>query len=205
MSKFSQVFLEVPPKDADAERIFIELTVTSSLSIDMPTEVSSQPTLDNQVVSDNAVNRGKMFTLTGMISNNPNTALVPNGYQRDVGTNFGLLQYIRDNKLVFTLHFDNANRQPPIDNCILTNLGFRKNSGMGSSYDVTLAVQEILLSEEAFISSEVFRDEATKDQHQGRSNTKPVATTDVDSFTLQLRLLLGITGAFDANTGEGEN
>lgn len=180
----SQVYLEIPPDEDYPESIFVELTVTSTLDISMDTAISTNPTLSGKVVSDNAVNNPKTYNITGLISNTLNTALITTGRQRDVATNFALLQLIRDRRLLVTLYFDDYNLQAPIENCMITNLTFAKTSGMGSSYNVNMTIQEVLLSQEALISSEQFETDEVENQHSTKGTKKPVATTDVNSQSL---------------------
>ena len=121
MSKVnSQVYLEMPLPPKGDLSLYVELTVTSDINIQRSVVISKQPTLSSKVVSDNAVNQPLEFTLNGLISDIPNSALIEGGFQRRAEDNFRLLNYIIDYGEPFTLHFDNA--QAPISNCLISNL-----------------------------------------------------------------------------------
>jgi len=181
----SQVYLDMPlPPNGDMS-LFLELTVTSDINIQRRVDVSKQPTLSSKVVSDNAVNQPLEFTINGLISDIPNSALIEGGFQRGAEENFRLLNYIIDYGEPFTLHFDNS--QTPIPNCLISNLDFKKTSGMGTSYNVSLSVSQILLSKESLISSEQFASDLIANQHEGLSTKKVASTTDSASFNLPLR------------------
>jgi len=186
----SQVYLDMPlPPNGDVS-LYLELTVTSDINIQRRVDISKQPTLSSKVVSDNAVNQPLEFTLNGLISDIPNSALIEGGFQRGAEENFRLLNYIIDYGEPFTLHFDNA--QAPIPNCLISNLDFKKSSGMGTSYNVSLSVSQILLSKESLISSEQFASDLIANQHEDSSTKKVVNTTDRDVQTTLARGGIGI-------------
>jgi len=181
----SQVYLDMPlPPNGDMS-LFLELTVVSDINIQRRVDVSKQPTLSSKVVSDNAVNQPLEFTINGLISDIPNSSLIEGGFQRSAEDNFRLLNYIIEVGTPFTLHFDNS--QAAIPNCLISNLDFKKTSGMGTSYNVSLNVSQILLSKESLISSEQFASDLIANQHEGASTKKVASTTDSESFTLALR------------------
>jgi len=186
----SQVYLDMPlPPNGDFS-LYLELTVTSDINIQRRVDISKQPTLSSKVVSDNAVNQPLEFTLNGLISDIPNSALIEGGFQRRAEDNFRLLNYITDYGEPFTLHFDNA--QAPIPNCLISNLDFKKTSGMGTSYNVSLSISQILLSKESLISSEQFASDTIANQHEDSSTKKVVNTSDVDSQSYFARALTAV-------------
>jgi len=190
MSKVnSQVYLEMPLPPKGDLSLYVELTVTSDINIQRRVEISKQPTLSSKVVSDNAVNQPVEFIINGLISDIPNSALIESGFQRSAEDNFRLLNYMIDLGTPFTLHFDNS--QAAIPNCLISNLDFKKMSGMGTSYNVSLSVSQILLSKEALISSEQFATDIIKDQHEEASTQKVASTNDSGSFTIALSSGLG--------------
>jgi hypothetical protein len=185
MAISSQVYLEIPPLEGETLTTFIELTVTSSVAIEMPTEISSFPTLDGATISDNAVNGNKVYQLEGVISDTLNSALSSGGKQKLARDNFKLLQYVRDSHKRFTLYFDN--NQDPVSDCMLTKLTFTKGSAMGSSYEVSLGISEILVSKESLSSIEQFISEESKDQLDGATKTNLVSTESVLTETIIAR------------------
>jgi len=200
MAISSQVYLEIPPLEGETLTTFIELTVTSSVAIEMPTEISSFPTLDGVTVSDNAVNGNKVYQLEGIISNTLNSALSSGGKQKLVKDNFKLLQYVRDNHKRFTLYFDN--NQDPVSDCMLTKLTLNKGSAMGSSYEVSLGVTEILVSRESLSSIEQFISDASKDQLEGVTKANLVSTESVPTNSALLDGTLATGGTVSGALGE---
>jgi hypothetical protein len=182
----SQIYLEIPPPEGEELNTFIELTVVSNISVQMPTEVSSFPSLDGTTVSDNAVNGNKVYQLEGIISDTINTSLASGGKQKSARDNYRLLEFVRDSHKRITLYFDN--NQDPVSDCILTSLTLTKGSGMGTSYKVSLAITKILVSNASLSSIEKFIKKDVKDQLADTTKASVVPTEDVRVLTTFARL-----------------
>lgn len=186
MATTSQIYLEIPPAEGEELSTFIELTVVSNLSVKMPTEVSSFPSLDGVTVSDNAVNGNKVYQLEGIISDTMNTSLASGGKQKSAKSNYKLLEFVRDGHKRFTLYFDN--NQDPVSDCILTSLILSKGSGMGTSYKVSLEITEILVSNASLSSIEKFIRADVKDQLADTTTASIVPTEEVKILSTFARL-----------------
>jgi hypothetical protein len=179
----SHIYIETQNQDPSSSvpKEFFALTVTESVSFNMVSRPTRNPVSDKSIISDHVVNENKKFTFSGMVSDVLNFGYQAGIPQFKAADNVARLELLRDSKQPFSIKFDKD--LGLVKNCVFTSLEFSKESGMGTSYDVTLSFEQLTI---APIANE-FRDRMFKEElkkykgitDNGDSNTKKVPSNTV--------------------------
>ena len=145
------------------KEIFLELTVTTEVSVEEVSDVTQHPMEFGSNVADNLVNKNKRYRFKGMVSNISSYLITMPESEEDDATfsgdlkprqkrvtdYFADLERVRKARDLVTFYFDPQLDNDGISNCVITRINYRRQPDHGNAYLVDIELEQVRVSERA--------------------------------------------------------
>lgn len=196
----------------DAPEVIYELHATTSIQVGFSSSVTNYPIETGSSVSDNIVMNPETVSFSGFLTDvsqtagfSPITFITNLIKDNDKGSPKKLKEYIEDlrllqfEKIVFKVFFsgDSDTFAGEIDFAILTQFDLSKDPSLGTSWGVTVTLQQVRFAQQAqlvAVPAEAFallNAKNAKAQGNGGGLTEPQSCTTVDGLNRQALLNAG--------------
>lgn len=170
-----------------------ELDSTSDITYKLTGKVTDNPVESGQSVSDNYVNKPRMITLKGTISDVKGASLSLSPVTKTTEDFIVGLEKVKTNKELFSLHF--GNKVGIITNCLFEDLTFTQNDKRGSSstvdaFEVSMTIKQIRLATRALLvtTSDPLIANDTSSKKVGSGSPEVPPKKDLTLFSLTAKL-----------------
>jgi len=203
----SQFFIEYRGEGGTVE--YFELSVTTDVNLSYMGNPTQHPVEDGTVITDQIQNRNVSLSFQGLITDVKNITIGPiiastddqnqqliTQSQRSVEDNLEGLVRIRNSRRLFSVYYDF--RQPPVDNCVFTNLSFDRDPETGGAYRASMDFQQVQLSERARVVTQPEPQPSVENQVEGKTNSSSNSTDEATTEELRESILLRTSGSLES-------
>lgn len=186
--------------------VFLELTVTTEVSVDEISQVTEHPVQAGFDIADHLINKNKKYSIKGMVSNIKSYLIsVPEDQegnrfisgtikpnQKNVTDYFSEIDKLRKSKSLVKFYFDPQIDNDGIPNCVLTKINYTRQPSHGNAYLLNLELEQVRVSTSVSLYEE--RNLANKDLNDGEQS-KGANSTVSDEPSITLLTNIGLTVA----------
>lgn len=147
------------------EDLFLELTCTSDVTVTYSSQSSTAPVEQGADITDHVTNSPVTITFSGIISEIKNYSLDYHMPTEDLIKKLTLLWRTR---VPFSVNV--SNKLDTFQECVFTDFGLTKTSGMGDSWKAQLTMKEIRRASVIGLSEFPEQEKDTSNQHEAKSN-----------------------------------
>lgn len=170
-----------------------ELDSTSDITYKLTGKATDNPVESGDSVSDNYVNKPRMITLKGTVSDVKGASLSFSPVTKSTDDFIRGLEKVKVNKELFTLHF--GNKVGIITNCLFESLTFKQNKKRGSmstldAFEVSMTIKQIRLASRALLvptrDPSIVNDASSKTKGSGSPEEPDEEDTSLMAITAKL-------------------
>ncbi len=167
------------------DNVVYQLTLTSDVTVEETSKISSKKVQDNSVITDNVVAYNKKVSYNGIVTS---VERLDQDEYKDPFEYLENLSLVRSNKNIVVCFLDDLLN--PITNCVIEKLSYTKGKNEGlTSWRVNLVLQQIRLSDELTSTTITapnpeYKDPTSNSENAGNATTgsSPLTTTGIEKL-----------------------
>lgn len=155
------------------ESKIVELTCSTDISVSNQNDVTQNPVESGSNIVDHVRNNPTKISIRGRITDIVNYSL---DYFLPPSTIIKEMEKLWRARIPFTVNLDDS--LDVYNNCVFSNYSVSQSSGMGTSWDVSIDIQQIRVTESATLSEFPEQSENTENQHAAKSQQSDSSTEE---------------------------